>query len=187
MDQVTLALWGLNKDYTVALVGLVGTLIGAMVAFLTMRYQVSRQEKEQQLDHATKEVGQALLKLLRLFRKPEIRATGVPSSWVEEMTDQMDALKLTTPLFRHKELRKRLNATVDILANWHYVVFDGPNRDEHPDSAPAIRQVLQHAIDCLGAVRRGVHRLPDETPAFTAAQSNIDGFWEWREEERPAS
>ncbi|WP_413799420.1 hypothetical protein [Streptomyces iranensis] len=41
------------------------------------------------------------------------------------MTDPMDVLKLTTPLFRHKELRKRLNATVDILANWHYVTFEG--------------------------------------------------------------
>ncbi|KAA0924260.1 hypothetical protein [Streptomyces apricus] len=190
MDQVTLALWGLNKDYTVALVGLTGTLIGAVVAFLTMRYQVDRQEKEKQLDHATKECGQALLKLMRLFRKPEIQVTstsGVTPNWEDEMTDQMDVLKLTAPLFQHKELRARLNATVDILTNWHYVTFDGPNRDEYEESSPVIRQVLQHAIDCLGAVRRGVRQLPAETKVFSTAASNIDGFWEWREEERPAS
>lgn len=190
MDHVTLALWGLNKDYTVALVGLAGTLIGAVVAFLTMRYQVDRQEKEKQLDHATKECGQALLKLMRLFRKPEVQitnASGVTPQWENDMTDQMDILKLTAPLFQHKELRKRLHSTVDILANWHYATFDGPHLDEHDDSAPMIRQVLQHAIDCLGAVRRGARRLPAETDAFSTAASNIDGFWEWREEERPAS
>lgn len=171
---MTLALWGLNKEYTVALVGLSGALIGSLVAFLTMRYQVGRQEKEQQLDHATKEAGQALLKLLRLFRQ-----SGTRAGWEDEMTDQLDVLKLTTPLFHSEELRKRLNATVDIVANWHFVVFDGPNLDEYEDSSPRIRQVLQHAIDCLGAVRRGARQIPDETDAFRSAWSNIDAYWDY--------
>jgi hypothetical protein len=54
VDQVTLALWGLNKDYTVALVGLFGTIAGALVAFMGIRWSVNRQEKEKQLDHATR-------------------------------------------------------------------------------------------------------------------------------------
>lgn len=97
---MTLALWGLNKDYTVALVGLAGALIGSVVAFLTMLFQVRRQEKQQQLDHATKECGQALLKLMRLFRKPEhapARPGEATPEWDAEMTDQMDILKLTVP------------------------------------------------------------------------------------------
>ena len=49
------------------------------------------------------------------------------------MTERMDVLRLTAPLFRHKGLRKRLNATVDILANWHYALFEGPGREEYPD------------------------------------------------------
>lgn len=184
---MTLALWGLNKDYTVALVGLAGALIGSLVAFLTMWYQVRRQEKEQQLDHATKESGQALLKLMRLFRKPEYAASspgGVTPKWDAEMTDQMDVLKLTVPLFHNKKLRERLNATVDILADWHYVVFDGPGRDEYPESGPMIIQVLQHAIDCLGAERRGALRLPEESKAFKTARDNINEYWAYDAESR---
>ncbi|MFJ2007924.1 hypothetical protein [Streptomyces chartreusis] len=171
---MTLAIFGLGKDYTVALVGLAGTLLGAVVAFLTMQYQVRRQEKERQLDHATKEAGQALLKLLRLFRE-----SGTRAGWEDDMTDQLDVLKLTTPLFHNEDLRNRLNATVDIVSNWHFVIFDGPNLDEYEDSSPRIREVLQHAIDCLGAVRRGARRIPDESDAFKGASNNIDSYWDY--------
>ncbi|MFI7345292.1 hypothetical protein ACIBSR_03310 [Streptomyces sp. NPDC049936] len=187
MDQVTLALWGLNKDYTVALVGLFGTIAGALIAFIGIRWSVNRQEKEKQLDHATKETGQALLKLMRLFRKPEIESRspgGVTAVWGAAMTDQVDILKLTIPLFRNEKLRDRLNSTVDILADWHYVVFDGPNEDEYPESHPLILKVLQHAIDCVGAERRGARRLPKESDAFTTARNNISEFWAWDVESR---
>ncbi|MEY9816330.1 hypothetical protein [Streptomyces albogriseolus] len=50
---MTLAVFGLNKEYTVALVGFTGTFLGAVVAFLGIRWQVNRQEREKQIDHAT--------------------------------------------------------------------------------------------------------------------------------------
>ncbi|MEU1454402.1 hypothetical protein [Streptomyces avermitilis] len=185
MNHMTIALFGLNKDYTVALVGLTGTLLGAVVAFLGIRWQVNRQEREKQLDHATKECGRALLTLLRLFRKePEYVSGDAPESWKSDMTDQVDVLKLTIPLFHHKDLRKRLNSTVDILADWHYVVFDGPGDHEYPESAPVIREVLQHAVDCIGAVRRGARRLPEETEAFRTAIGNISEFWAYDADSR---
>ncbi|MGW2447955.1 hypothetical protein [Streptomyces sp. NPDC001675] len=93
------------------------------------------------------------------------------------MTDQVDVLKLTIPLFSHNDLRDRLNATVDILADWHYVIFDGPGGDDYPEPGPVIRDVLQHAIDCIGAIRRGARRLPEETKAFKTARDNIDEYW----------
>ncbi|MFF2367807.1 hypothetical protein ACFVU0_34545 [Streptomyces sp. NPDC058122] len=179
MDHVTIALFGLNKDYTIALVGFAGTILGAVVAYLSMRYQVNRQEREQQLDHATKECGKALLTLLRLFRKPEAAGGGATEVWQSDMVDQMDVLKLTIPLFQREDLRDRLNATVDILANWHYVIFDGPHRDEYPESGPVIRAVLQHAVDCLGATRRGARRLPQPSEAFTTARHNIGEYFAW--------
>ncbi|MFI2415142.1 hypothetical protein [Streptomyces sp. NPDC018947] len=184
MDHVIMAVFGLNKDYTVALVGFTGTFLGAVVAFLGIRWQVKRQEREKQLDHATRECGKALLTLLRLFRKPEYEGGDVSESWKNDMTDQVDVLKLTIPLFPNDDLRERLNATVDILADWHYVVFEGPGQDEYPESGPVIREVLQHAIDCMGAVRRGVRRLPKEGKAFKTAKDNINEYWAYEADSR---
>ncbi|WP_328939209.1 hypothetical protein OG288_36925 [Streptomyces tauricus] len=177
MDHQTLALLGLDKDSLGAVFGVVGTLLGATVAFFGIRYQVERQHKEAQLDYATKECGRALLTLLRQFRTEPVS----DGAWTEIVADQLDALKLTSPLFRDKALRERLAKTVSILEEWHYTVFDQPNRDEYDAASPIILAVLKHAIDCIGTHRRG-EKIPEPNAAFVQAQNNISTYWDWASE-----
>ena len=47
-----------------------------------------------------------------------------------------------------------------------------------------IREVLQHAIDCVGAARRGARRLPKASETFEAARHNIGEYWAWDAEGR---
>ncbi|MFJ9729615.1 hypothetical protein ACIRP3_43550 [Streptomyces sp. NPDC101209] len=177
MDHQTLALWGLDKDNFGAILGVAGTLLGALVAFLGIRYQVDKQHRETQVDYATKECGRALMSLMRRFRKEPT----ADSEWEDAVADQLDALKLTSPLFRDKALRDRLANTVSIVESWHYTVFDQPNRDEYDAASPTILAVIKHAIDCIGAHRRG-DAIPAPSAAFVEAQSNIDAYWDWASE-----
>ncbi|MFF3377777.1 hypothetical protein ACFYXF_33080 [Streptomyces sp. NPDC002680] len=177
MDHQTLALWGLDKDSFGAVFGVIGTLLGATVAFFGIRYQVDKQLKEAQLDYATKECGRSLMALLRQFRKEPVADVA----WDEAVADQLDSLKLTSPLFHDKALRERLAKTVSILEEWHYTVFDQPNRDEYDAASPIILAVLKHAIDCIATHRRG-EKIPEPNAAFVQAESNISAYWSWASE-----
>ncbi|WP_030617720.1 hypothetical protein [Streptomyces sclerotialus] len=89
--------------------------------------------------------------------------------WGTVLNDSLGPAKIAAYVVRNDELRERLLRTLELLENWEEIDRCTPIRRQWTFQA-----VTEHAVECMGAWRRG-DPIPRETGAFTVA---------WKEWER---
>ncbi|MEV0492123.1 hypothetical protein [Streptomyces atratus] len=154
-----------------AVFGLVGTLLGAFVSGAAA-YFVQRHQAQAALDLRRTETEAAAIERLEKGLW-EIRqyAQKAPDANVKHWSEDQRAKwgrpidELTGPLsiaargIRDSAVRARL---VDVLA----MVDDSSTMTRHAHPVRYIRPLVEHALDCLGALRRG-EGAPPPDEAFT--------------------